>query len=59
MPSLVVCTALPCVDAAGCSLEGLGHEVAGCGTLVGPEGSAGTLVGRIRVPKTLGLLSAH
>ena len=45
VPSLVVCLAYPCVYAAGCSLVGLGHRVAGLGTLGDPEASAGSLVG--------------
>ena len=56
---LVGCQALLCADAAGCCLVGPGHEVAGCGILGGPGASAGSLVGRVRVPKTLGLLPTH
>lgn len=35
-----------------------GHKVAGCGT-PGPWASANSMVGRARVPKTLGLLPIH
>ena len=54
--SLVGCQDLPCWDAAGCSLARPVHEVAGCGILGVPGTSGGSLVGRIRVLKTLGLL---
>ena len=36
-----------------------GHKVADCGLLGGPGASARSLVGRLRVPKILGLLPAH
>ena len=58
-PSLVDSQALPCTDAAGCCLVGPGHEVAGGGILGGPEASAGSLVGGVRVPKSLGRLPTH
>ena len=54
-PSLVGCQALPCAEAAGCCLGGPGHEVAGFRILGGPGTSSGSLVGRVRVLKTLGL----
>ena len=57
--SLVGCQVQPCMEAAGCSLAGSGHEMAGCGTLWGPRASSVSLVGGSRVLKTLGLLSTH
>ena len=47
------------MDAAGCCLEGPSHEATGCRTLGGQRASASSLVGRVRVLKTLGLLSTH
>ena len=55
--SLVGCQALPCMDAAGCCLVGPSHEATGCRTLGGQGARASSLVGRVRVLKTLGLLS--
>ena len=46
-PSLVSCQALPCTDA---------HKVAGCRILGSPGASAGSVLSRVRVWKTLGLL---
>ena len=54
--SLVGCQALPCAGAAGCCLAEPGREAAGCRTLGDPVASAGSLVGGVRVQKTLGLL---
>ena len=45
-PNLVVCQALPCVEAAGHWLVGPSHDAAGCGTLAGPRANAGSLVGQ-------------
>lgn len=50
---------LPCIDANDSSLSGPGHKVAGCGTMEGPEASAGSLLGRVSVLKTLWLLPTH
>ena len=58
-PSLVGCQTLPCVDAAGCCLAGPGHKAAGCRTLGGLGASAGSMVGGVRVPKTLGPLLTY
>ena len=58
-PCLVGCQALPCEDAAGCCLAGPGHKMAGCGILGASGASAGSLVGRVRVLKSLGLIPNH
>ena len=47
------------MNVAGCCLSRPGHEAACCGALGGPRASAGSLVGRVRVLKTLGLLLSH
>ena len=57
--SLVGCQTLPRGNAAGCCLAGPDNEVSGCGNLGGPQVTAGLLVGRARVVKTLGLLPTH
>lgn len=54
--SLVGCQTLPCGNAAGCCLARPDDEVSGLG---GPRATAGSLVGRVRVLKTLGLLPTH
>ena len=56
---MVGCLALSCAHAFGCCLAGPGHEAAGCRTLEGPGASAGSLVGRFKVLKTLGLFPTH
>ena len=56
---MVGCLALSCADAFGFCLAGPGHEAAGCRTLEGPGASAGSLVGKVKVLKTLGLLPTH
>ena len=58
-PSLVGCPALSWADAAGCRLVRPGQELAGCGILGDPRVNAGSPVGRVRVPKTLGLWPTH
>ena len=50
---------LPCVEAASRWLAGPGYKAADCRTLGGPRACAGSLVGRVRVQKTLGLFPAH
>ena len=45
--------ALPCMEAAGCSTQGPGHEVAGCRIQGGPRASAGSCLGEVRVQKAL------
>ena len=57
--SLVGSQTLPRGNAAGCCLAGPDNEVSGCGNLGGPQVTAGLLVGRARVVKTLGLLPTH
>ena len=58
-PGSVGCQALPCVEAASHWLMGLGHEVAGFGTLGGPGDSTGSLLDRIVAQETLGLVPDH
>ena len=55
-PNPVGYQALPCADAASCSLVGSGHKVADCGLLGDPGSSAGLLVGGVRFLKILGRL---
>ena len=45
-PGPVGCQALPCAEAAGCWLAGLGHEAAGCRTPGAPRANADSLMGR-------------
>ena len=47
------------MEAVSFWLVGLSHKVANCSTPGGPGASAGSLVGGVRVQKTLGLLPAH
>ena len=47
------------MEADGQWLVGLGHKVADCRTSEGLGSSAGSLVGRVIVRKTPGLLPAH
>ena len=60
-PGPETCHALPCAEAVGFWLAGLGHEADDCGTggWGDPGASAGLLVGEVRVQKTLVLLLAH
>ena len=56
---LVSCQVLPCTVAAGCYLEGPGHEAADCRTLGVPQATASSLMGGFRVSVTLGLLPTY
>ena len=56
---LVGCQALPPMHVAGCCLAGPGHSMACCGNFGDPGVSTGSLLGRVRVLKTLGLLPTH
>ena len=47
------------MEAASCWLVGPGHKAASCRTPGGPKASAGSLMGRVRVHKTPGLLPTH
>ena len=58
-PGPVGCLALPCVEVASHCVVGLGHDAAGYSTLGGPGVSAGSLVGRVGVQETPGLVPAH
>ena len=58
-PNPVGCQALSCSDAAGYYLVVPGHKAAGCRILGGPGASAGSLLSRVTVLKTLELAIAH
>lgn len=58
-PNPVGCQALSCADAAGYCVVVPGHKVAGCRILGGHGASAGSLLSRVRVLKTLELLPTH
>ena len=45
-PYPVGCQALPCVEAGGQCLVGLGHKAYGCGNLGVPGARAGSLAGK-------------
>lgn len=59
LPSLVGCQALPCAEAAGCCLMGLGNDATGFKTPGRPGANTGSLLCRVRVQVTLGLVPLH
>ena len=58
-PNPVGYQTLPCVEAVGYWLAGTGQEEADCRIPGFSRANTGSLVGRIRVHKTLGLLPTH
>jgi len=59
MDLVATCQVLPCAEAAGHCLMGLGHHTVGFITLEDPGTSAGSLMGRVRVQEILELVPTH